>query len=248
MVKIKAFLGCFVLSLSASIQAAYVPYVVNNYEGYIGKYPVHLSLQYYDFGKNVNVEGNYYYDNHRTSIPLYGVNESNLIVLCEAVSNESFDKYIIQGEKFEIAKCPFKLTRNSVGFSGEWSNARSTLKVDLRETSRLSDGVLKGEAKELDIPFWGQTKQHAFIGVYIEGEEGIVINKVNVIDKVSGKLIQVINPQLNGCEFGSYMTSIFQNLENDGAQIHLNCYSIGPDISVNYIFNKQTQKYDIITE
>ena len=44
------------------------------------------------------------------------------------------------------------------------------------------------------------------------------------------------------------MTSIFQNLENDGEQIRLNCYSIGPDISVNYIFNNQTQKYDIITE
>ena len=150
--------------------------------------------------------------------------------------------------KFEIAKCPFKLTRNSVGFSGEWSNERSTLKVDLRETSRLSDGVLKGETEELDIPFWGQTKKHTFIGVYIEGEEGIVINKVNVIDKASGKLIQVIDPQLNGCKFGSYMTSIFQNLENDGEQIRLNCYSIGPDISVNYIFNNQTQKYDILTE
>ncbi|MGQ3660743.1 hypothetical protein [Citrobacter braakii] len=248
MSKIKVAFGVCVLLLSASIQAAYMPYVVNNYEGYIGKYPVHLSLQFYDFGKNVSVEGSYYYDNHRSPIPLYGVNESNSIVLCEAVSGESFEKYIVQGDEFEISKCPFNLTRNSTGFLGEWRNERSTLKVDLKKTVGVSDGVINGNAKALDIPFWGQTKQHGFIGVYETSIDGIVINKVNVIDKKSGKLIQVINPQMNGCEFGTYMTSIFQNIESDGSQIRLNCYSTGSDVSVNYKLNTQTSRYDVVTE
>ncbi|GAB7271158.1 TPA: hypothetical protein QCI71_000333 [Enterobacter chuandaensis] len=248
MSKIKVAFGVCVLLLSASIQAAYMPYVVNNYEGYIGKYPVHLSLQFYDFGKNVSVEGSYYYDDHRSPIPLYGVNESNSIVLCEAVSGESFEKYIVQGDEFEISKCPFNLTRNSTGFLGEWHNERSTLKVDLKKTVGVSDGVINGNAKALDIPFWGQTKQHGFIGIYEAGADGIVINKVNVIDKKSGKLIQVINPQMNDCEFGSYMTSIFQNIESDGSQIRLNCYSTGPDVSVNYKLNTQTSRYDAVTE
>lgn len=248
MTKIKvAFYFC-ALFMSTSIQAAYMPYVVKNYEGYIGKFPVHLSLQFYDFGKKVNVEGSYYYDNHRTSIPLYGVNESSSIVLCEAVSEESFEKYIVQGEGFEISKCPFNLTRNSTGFLGEWHNERSTLKVNLKKVVEVSDGVINGSSKTLDIPFWGQTKQHGFIGVYETSTDGIVINKVNVIDKKSGKLIQVINPQMNGCEFGTYMTYIFQNIESDGSQIRLNCYSTGPDVSVNYKLNTQASRYDVVTE
>ncbi|ERM10788.1 hypothetical protein L584_10635 [Pantoea agglomerans Tx10] len=248
MTKIKVSFCFFALFLSASIQAAYMPYVVKNYEGYIGEYPVHLSLQFYDFGKKVNVEGSYYYDNHRSPIPLYGVNESGSIVLCEAVSDESFEKYIVQGGGGEVSKCPFNLTRKSTGFLGEWHNERSALKVDLKETVEVSDGVINGSAKTLDIPFWGQTKQHGFIGVYEASTDGIVINKVNVIDKQSGKLIQVINPQMNDCEFGSYMTSIFQNIESDGSQIRLNCYSTGPDVSVNYKFNTQTSRYDVVTE
>lgn len=246
--KVKVALGVCALFITGSIQAANMPYVVNNYEGYIGKYPIHLSLQYYDFGKNVNVEGSYYYDNHRSPIPLYGVNESNSIVLCEAVSDDSFEKYIVQGEKFEVSKCPFRLTRNPTGFVGEWHNERSTLKVDLKLTVEARDGVISGNAKALDIPFWGQTKQHSFIGVYEASADGIVINKVNVVDKKSGKFIQVINPQMNGCEFGSYMTSIFQNVETDGSQIRLNCYSAGPDVSVNYKLNKHTSHYDVVTE
>lgn len=246
--KIKFAFDVCVLLLSASTQAAYIPYVVNNYEGYIGKYPVHLSLQYYDFGKNVNIEGSYYYNSHRSPIPLYGVNEPNIIVLCEAISNENFDRYIVQGEKFEVSKCPFKLTRNSTGLLGEWRNEQSTLKVDLKETVGLSNGVLNGTAKKIDIPFWGQTKQHSFIGVYEASTDGIVINKVNVLDKKNGELTQVINPQLNGCEFGLYMTSIFQNIEKDGSQIRLNCYSTRSDVSVNYRLNKQASRYDIVAE
>lgn len=57
MTKIK-FAFCFcTLFLSASIQAAYMPYVVRNYQGYIGKYPVHLSLQFYDFGGGSKCRG-----------------------------------------------------------------------------------------------------------------------------------------------------------------------------------------------
>jgi hypothetical protein len=246
MTKFKVVLGVCVLLLSASIQAAYVPYAVKNYQGHIGKYPVHLSLQYYDFGKSVNVEGSYYYDAHRAPIPLYGVNNTSSIALCEAVSDEIFDKYIVQGARFESSKCPFKLTRNSTGLLGEWSNERSTLKVDLEEMAGLSDEVLNGTVKELDIPFWGQTKQHSFIGVYEAGHDGIIINKVNVVDKKNGEIIQVINPQLNECEFGSYMTSIFQNIEKDGSQIRLNCYSTGSDVSVNYKLNTQTSRYDVV--
>jgi hypothetical protein len=246
MTKINTYFGVSALLLSASIHAAYMPYVVSNYEGHIGGYPVHLSLQYYDFGKYINIEGSYYYNNHRAPIPLYGVNKSNSIVLCEINNDDNFDRYIVQGENFDVSKCPFKLTRDPTGLVGEWRNERSILNVDLKATIRLNEGVLHGSAKEIDIPFWGQTKQHSFIGIYEVSNDGIAINKVNVVEKTNGKIIQTINPQLKGCEFGSYMTSIFQNIENDGSQVRLNCYSTGGDVSVNYSLNKKTFRYGIV--
>ncbi|MDF7680541.1 hypothetical protein PT300_08030 [Enterobacteriaceae bacterium ESL0689] len=246
MTTIKAVFGVVTLCLSA--YATGMPYVVSNYKGHIEKYPVHMSLQYYDFGKYINVEGSYYYDNHRSPIALYGINESNSIILCEAVNDENVYKYMLRGEEYDISKCPFRLTRNTSGLSGEWRNERSVLQVNLKEMVRLSDDVVTGASEELDIPFWGQTKRHSFIGIYEMGIKGIVINKVNVVDKKNGEIIQVINPQLNNCNFGFYMTTIFQNIEKDGSQISLNCYSIRPEVSVNYRFNKKNSRYNIVNK
>ena len=50
----------------------------------------------------------------------------------------------------------------------------------------------------IDIPFLGQTEKHAFIGLYEAVDNNATINKVRVIDKTSGKTVQVIDPNLYG--------------------------------------------------
>ncbi len=112
-----------------------------------------------------------------------------------------------------------------------------------KKVSDLHDGVLRGDASKLEIPFWGNTKKHIFIGLYEKGKNGVIINKINVIEKDSGKKIQVIDPGLYGCNFGFFMTSIFQNVEKEGSSILLNCNSYGPDVNVVYSFNKRKSIY-----
>jgi len=241
----KNIFNVFALLLFSSVQAADMSYTVSNYKGYLGKYPVHLSLQYYHFGNNVNVKGSYYYDAYKTPLPLYGVHAGDSLSLCEVTNKNDFEKFIIQGEKFDVAKCPFVLVKKSSGLVGFWKNSKYKWTVNLESTIELLDGMLSNNNENLEVPYWGGTKNHMFIGVYEKNSNGIAINKINVIEKNSGKIIQTINPNLNDCQFGFFMTTIFQNIETYNDGILLNCYSTGADVSVIYGFNKSRLIYSI---
>ncbi|WP_336215310.1 hypothetical protein [Enterobacter sp. P82] len=213
-------------------------YVVKNYIGTIGKYPVHLSIQSYDFGKEVSIEGSYYYDRHRAPIALYGKDVSGVIELCEATTKENFEKYIASGDKFDLSKCPLKVIKNGQELNGEWHDGKNKLEVSLRNVSSMDKTSIVSENGIVEIPFWGQTDKHSFIGIYEKDGADISIAKIKVLDKTNGNVIQVITPQKQECEFGFYMTPIYQNVEGfNNNSIYLNCYSTRADVIVNYKFD-----------
>lgn len=223
-------------------------YVVHNYEGRIGKYPIHLSLQSFDEDK-FTISGSYYYDKFHSVIALYGKQTQDSIELCEVSNRSDYEKYLILGE-YDFKNCPFKLIKNGKELKGIWQNSKSKLDVSLSQTSFINKSTLKSDNEKVEIPFWGQTQTHSFIGIYekdIDG--GITINKIKVLDKKDGRVIQVIDPQLHDCQFGFFLTSIFENVENfNSSIITLNCYSARGDITTQYTFNKQTSKYIFVDE
>ena len=217
-------------------------YVVNNYTGTIGKYPIHLSIQSYDFGSDINIEGSYYYDHHNSPIALYGKETSGEIELCEISNKTDFKKYIITGDKYDPLQCPFKITKNGQTLKGKWEGNSIKLDVMLSKVASMNKTEIISKNGVLEVPFWGQTDKHIFIGIYEKYENEIVIHKINVVDKKSGHVIQTITPQDNQCDFGFYMTPIYQNMEQfSDSSISLNCYSTNADVTVEYEF--ENNKY-----
>lgn len=220
-------------------------YVVNNYTGTVGKYPVHVSLQTYTFGPHTHVEGSYYYDKYRAPIVLYGRETEKGLMLCETTGKDDFDKYLLVGEDYDLDTCPFRLTYNDEGLTGIWQNDKNRLTVSLSGTDVMDENqIVVGDAN-MEIPFWGQTADHSFIGVYENSNNSLVINRIKVLDKKRGTVIQTINPQTENCEFGFYMTAIYQNIETvNDSTVSFHCYSRKmEDISEDYAFNKQQGRY-----
>ena len=91
---------------------------------------------------------------------------------------------------------------------------------------------------------------HFFIGIYKSDGKEVDINKIKVMSKKSGEVIQVIDPQLYDCEFGFYMTFIYEHVttQND-TTIVLQCY--GSEYMENirfYRYNRKQGKYVYIKD
>ena len=242
--RIKAITAIVSLSVCQLVFASNSWYVVNNYTGTVGKYPVHVSLQTYTFGPHVDVKGSYYYDKHRAPIVLYGRETATGLTLCETTRQADFEKYLSVGEAYDLDACPFRLTNSDEGLTGVWQNNKARLPVSLSSTDVMDETQVIASEASIEIPFWGQTAGHSFIGVYENSDNGPVINRINVLDKKLGKVIQTINPQTENCDFGFYMTAIYQNIETDNdATVSFHCYSNKADISEEYTFNKQQGRY-----
>lgn len=159
-------------------------YVIKNYTGTIGKQSVHVSLQSYAFGGQTTVKGSYYYDKYRSPIPLYGNLTATSLVLCEVNSDKDYSEYIEEGKKYDASQCPLKLNYHGDNLQGVWQNKKSTRNVLLKHTGSLDGTPLTDNTTQLiDIPFWGQTAEHSFIGVYEKQGDDILINKVKVLNK-----------------------------------------------------------------
>ncbi|WP_223533266.1 hypothetical protein [Pseudomonas sp. GL-RE-20] len=224
-------------------------YVIDNYKGSIGPYQIHISLQKYDdYGSGQNIRGSYYYDKHLASIPLYGRYSSSSIELCEIHNNREYETYLNLGRNdgFNMHSCSFKLTKNGDDLVGVWQGEKKSYEVLLKHTSSFdSERKQKITTEKIEIPFWGQTPAHGFIGIYQEDENGAYINKVNIIDKTTGEIVQTFNPQLHGCDFGFFMTTIYQNIESkkERSQVRLNCYSTKSDIFSDYRYDSENHRY-----
>lgn len=223
-------------------------YVINNYEGTIGKYPIHISLQSLDENR-INISGSYYYDKFHSVIALYGKQTRDSIELCEVSNKKDYEKYLVQGH-YDFKDCPFKLIKIGKELKGIWQNSKSTLDVSLFQTSSIYKSTLVSYNEKVEIPFWAQTQTHSFIGIYEKAlGGGIAIDKIKVLDKKDGRVIQVIDPQLYNCRFGFFMTRIFENVDNfNSSIISLNCYSVKEDVATHYSFNKRKNRYTFLNE
>lgn len=96
----------------------------------------------------------------------------------------------------------------------------------------------------------GQTQTHSFIEIYEKAlDGGIAIDKIKVLDKKDGRVIQVIDLQLYNCQFDFFMTRIFENVDNlNSSVISLNCYSVRGDITTHYSFNKRKNRYTFVNQ
>lgn len=237
----KLFFSVLLLLLTRNSVAG--GYQVENYIGHVGNYPIHMSIQKYAFGSGLTIEGSYYYDKKMIPIPLYGkYNGQNSISLCEIHNETDFQKVIIHGSKlgFETASCPFQLTFTEDYATGKWVSNKNTYDVKLKRTGILSNTKFWSIKGNVEIPFWGQTKNHMFIGVY----ENTGINKVKVINKSTRQTIQEFNPQENDCSFGFFMTSIYMNIENSIPNtVMLNCYSPRDGELAFYSLDKKTGNF-----
>lgn len=225
-------------------------YQVKNYSGYIDKYPIHISLQYYkSFGSGLEFKGSYYYDNKLSPIPLYGkYNKDGNVALCEIHAATDFNSVLIQGtkENLDTGSCQFLLTLNANGAAGEWRNNNKKLAVNLHMIGNFDNTSSEYLQGIMEIPFWGQTQQYSFIGVYESSTSGIQINKIKVIDKQSKKIAQEFNPQEN-CDFGFLMTPIYMNIDGfysmNGEHVMLNCENSQGGDFVIYTFDKNQKKF-----
>ena len=228
-------------------------YRVTNYVGQIGPYPVHLSIQTNDFGSGLEVHGSYYYDKHRSPIPLYGKLIGNSASLCEIHSDDEIDKILVKGSKsgFDTTKCPLRLVFSNDEATGQWTDHRGSFDVKLKRVGSLDDTKTGRIDGVVEIPFWGQTKNYMFIGVYqADGAAvaGITINDVRVVNKKTGAIIQDFDVQHLDCTFGFLMTPIYMNIESVNSekdeQILLNCYGMRYRTVIYYSLNKKTGTFE----
>ena len=249
--KMKSGLAIATLLLTSTTHAGW--YVVDNYEGALGAWPIHISLQTYDsYGSGLNIKGSYYYDKYRAPIPLYGKRTADMLELCEIHSAEEFERVMVQGTKQSVdtQACPFRLTLQGDGLTGQWQQEEKRYAVTLKHSASLDNTAAEHITGEhVDIPFWAQTPTHSFIGHYQASVDGITVDSISVINKKTGNTDQTIDPQQHQCQFGFFMTAIYQNMESDnaGKMVWLNCYSQQADITVDYHFDKTRQRY-ITTE
>ncbi|EKF74558.1 hypothetical protein A11A3_08025 [Alcanivorax hongdengensis A-11-3] len=224
-------------------------YRVTNYTGHLGDAAVHLSLQVYSFGSGLNVEGSYYYDRYRSPIVLYGKLDGDQLALCEIHDTRTFSRIIEQGSKsgFDTTACPLQLTLTGQGANGKWHDRHHTLAVNLSRAGQLNDDHPAHGSAELKIPFWGQTAYHTFVGLYRTEQGNVSIDRVDVISKASGKVVQRFNPNAHECGFGFTMTPIYMNLQTASPrgpeQIVLTCYSQRGDRSAIYTFNPDSGRF-----
>lgn len=243
------FSAVFLLLIGSKAIAGW--YQVSNYVGNIGKYPIHISIQKYDsFGSGLTIKGSYYYDKIMTPIPLYGkYSGQDSVEICEIHNDDEFEKIIIKGSKSPIntKSCQFKLTLNESGAHGTWANGAASYEVSLHLIGAFSDtktGFIKGT---VEIPYWGQSQNHMFIGVYEDTGSGISINRIKVVNKIRKAVIQELNPQKHDCLFGFFMTPIYMNVESyklkNYEQIVLNCYEPRNGGLAYYLFDKASNSF-----
>lgn len=246
----RAFVAAFFCLLLLSEEAVAGWYHVENYEGSIGPDPVHLSLQTYDsFGSGITVEGSYFYDAGQSPIALYGTVSGTKLSLCAISDDQEFERIMVMGSKTPVdtTNCPLSLDIGESGARGTWRKGADKFPVTLKKVASLDD---TGEAKldgTVEIPFWAETAADRFAGLYTNTGSGICMTKMQVIKKTSGKVVQQIPFDDDGCDAGMLMTPIYMNVqkwvERRKDIISVNFRGGGNGHTMDYIFNRSARNY-----
>lgn len=224
-------------------------YHVENYEGSIGSNPVHLSLQTYNFGSGLTLEGSYFLDDKQSPIPLYGKVSGTSLALCEITNDEEFERIIVMGKKtgLDTTGCPFSLEFGDGNLTGSWSKGTDKFPVNLRKVAGFDDS---GEGKiegNVEVPFWAQTATDRFAGIYTKSGDGICMTKMQVINKKRKKAVQTIKFGGDLCNAGMLMTAIYENVQKSVERgkdiISVSFYDGRAGYEEDYVFSAKAKKY-----
>jgi hypothetical protein len=225
-----------------------------NYEGHIGNYPIYLSIQKDEWVSDLTVMGSYYYQRHTrrmTPIPLYGrYDKRGKLSLCEILTEEQLAEFKRKlGQKISTAGCAFSLAFTGNAARGYWTDGKQKLAVTLNMVGdfRFSTQPGSGGSGKFNIPYWGQTARHFFVGVY-DMRSGPT---VDVIDKHSRQIIQTLKPEDDGCIVGAFLSPIYMSAEShgprDAGQIRLRCADSSKSSNNRYYaFNQSIGKFERI--
>ena len=247
----RARFGLTVVCLLLLVQKAAAGwYHVENYEGSLGPFPIHLSIQTYKgFGSGITVEGSYFYDAKQSPIALYGKANGTKLVLCEIADNNEFNRVIIVGTKTPIGTtgCSFFIDLNESGATGTWSQHTTKYPVTLKKVATLDDtgdGKIDGA---FAIPFWAQTATSMFSGIYTKTGSGMCMAKMQIINKTSKKVDQEITFDKGDCNAGMLMTPIYLNVQKFSKKgsdvISVNFRNGGAGYATDYIFDKKAKQF-----
>lgn len=246
----KLFISTIFCVLLLTAKAAAGWYQVENYEGFIGPNPAHLSLQRYDgFGSGITVEGSYFYDARQSPIAVYGKISGTSVSLCEIADDKEFDRVLVIGSKTPVdtTGCPFSLDIGENGATGTWTKGPDKFPITLKKVASLDN---TGEAKidgTVEIPFWAQTAIHRFAGVYEKSGFLVCMTRLQVIDKKKKKVVQEIRFEGDDCNAGTLMTPIYMNVQKQTERgldiISVNFGGSGAGYTMDYVFSLRTRKY-----
>ncbi|MFC5741799.1 hypothetical protein [Dyella tabacisoli] len=217
------------ISLFASLALLFVTsqasagwYEIKNYVGTVGKVPVHVSLQTYDYlnhdgPSRWRVEGSYYYDAHRIPIPLQGKRQPDgNMVLCEAAPPRSVaDSPVVPARSAaHPVPCPIALKIADDSAIGEWNDGKKTLPMTLHQVGSLDDTGGTERPHPLtgivEIPMWYHTKTHLLLGVYESSKDCLAsMRHLRLVNITTG---HIDNDIALDCEAGMIMTPIYANV------------------------------------
>ncbi|URK86205.1 hypothetical protein LP421_02595 (plasmid) [Rhizobium sp. RCAM05350] len=198
-------------------------YQIKNYEGTVGRAPVHLSLQTFDKlngETDTRIVGSYYYDSHRVPLKLNGNRLPNGdITLCES------DLGLEDQQPMAEPLCTFTLDVPSKSLTGTWKSGTKSFDVQLREVGELDNNEEERIEGTVEIPMWHFTRKAMFIGVYrkVDTCEKIVMSQLKTVSILDGQILdntllaqaeKDTNDDSLACEAGLLMTEIYSNLES----------------------------------
>ncbi len=206
------------LLLSQSASAGW--YRVQNYQGAVGPNVVQLSLQTYEFGSGITVEGSYFIEGENKPVVIYGQAFDNRLQLCEIADEAEFESKLVQGSSTPVdtSACPIVLEIEGDKAVGFWEIGGESHAVTLREVASLDDtdtGAIDGTVA---IPFWDHTASHRFSGIYAQTNDGVIcMERLLVINRATSQVDQEIAFEDDDlCAAGTVMTQIYRNVETYG--------------------------------
>jgi len=209
---------CTILFATSSAHAGW--YEIKNYQGSIGKAAVHISLQTFtEIDKNQpgqwHVDGSYYYDAHRTPIPLQGTRTADgKMQLCEASEPASFPEgpIVPKASPSKPVPCPINLQISDHSAAGEWNDGKNTLPITLRQIASLDDTSNDTPHIEgsVEIPMWHHSKTHLLLGIYQPSTDcPLSMTRLRLVNIKNGQIDKTLKFE---CGTGTVATSIYANV------------------------------------
>ncbi len=265
-----AYLLCGCILTAAAAVCAGGWFMVYNFKGSVGNYPITLSFQMLKVDSTCktthgapchNLTGLYKYDKVNEMIPLRGdlIWKTGQVVLEEMKPGSSLRS--AASPKSLQARFEFQFSKGST--QGTWKSLKGPraypLRLDFvsslidtfntfRDSTEKSDGVV-------DIPMHVTAANQYFVGVYDYDylkyqERGAVLTSIKVLDKKTNRLIQRIEMPLEGhASMGANVTTIYENVGLEKGVLWVSFGSGGrSDGALEYRWNKRKSRYVMMPE